>query len=149
MGWMASVADDVGAAAPREKASSSGPRRSLGKPLRTVLSETVLCDLAEDQKETNDVFRKVSSASGARPRVQSEQSTTSSQPSVTNTMDSGWRFAEPAQTLIFLDWDDTLFPTTELFSAWRQGLSDNDESWSSTDELPQDLANELDKWREA
>lgn len=35
---------------------------------------------------------------------------------------SSWlRFAEPAQTLIFLDWDDTLFPSTELFDRW--GLS--------------------------
>ncbi|CAE8584828.1 unnamed protein product, partial [Polarella glacialis] len=28
------------------------------------------------------------------------------------------RYADPAQTLIFLDWDDTLFPTTELFDCW-------------------------------
>eukprot|EP00441_Pelagodinium_beii_P016624 CAMPEP_0197669456 /NCGR_PEP_ID=MMETSP1338-20131121/72023_1 /TAXON_ID=43686 ORGANISM="Pelagodinium beii, Strain RCC1491" /NCGR_SAMPLE_ID=MMETSP1338 /ASSEMBLY_ACC=CAM_ASM_000754 /LENGTH=357 /DNA_ID=CAMNT_0043249021 /DNA_START=53 /DNA_END=1126 /DNA_ORIENTATION=+ len=31
------------------------------------------------------------------------------------TSKSSWnRFAEPTQTLLFLDWDDTLFPTTEL-----------------------------------
>ncbi|CAE8693651.1 unnamed protein product [Polarella glacialis] len=28
-------------------------------------------------------------------------------------------YAEPSQTLIFLDWDDTLFPTTELFKRWN------------------------------
>ncbi|CAE8622133.1 unnamed protein product, partial [Polarella glacialis] len=28
-------------------------------------------------------------------------------------------YAEPAQTLLFLDWDDTLFPTTELFERWN------------------------------
>mmetsp|Transcript_75296 Transcript_75296/g.135640 ORF Transcript_75296/g.135640 Transcript_75296/m.135640 type:complete len:519 (+) Transcript_75296:75-1631(+) len=28
-------------------------------------------------------------------------------------------FAEPSQTIIFLDWDDTLFPSTELFDRWK------------------------------
>eukprot|EP00931_Biecheleriopsis_adriatica_P075173 TRINITY_DN490_c0_g1_i1.p1 TRINITY_DN490_c0_g1~~TRINITY_DN490_c0_g1_i1.p1 ORF type:complete len:460 (+),score=102.64 TRINITY_DN490_c0_g1_i1:74-1453(+) len=28
-------------------------------------------------------------------------------------------FNEPDQTLLFLDWDDTLFPTTELLDVWR------------------------------
>jgi len=27
-------------------------------------------------------------------------------------------FADPSQTLLFLDWDDTLFPTTEIFDRW-------------------------------
>jgi hypothetical protein len=28
-------------------------------------------------------------------------------------------FADPCHTLIFLDWDDTLFPTTEIFERWQ------------------------------
>jgi hypothetical protein len=29
------------------------------------------------------------------------------------------RYGDPDQTLIFMDWDDTLFPTTELFDRWQ------------------------------
>lgn len=35
--------------------------------------------------------------------------------------DSLANWADASQTLVFLDWDDTLFPTTELFDNW--GLS--------------------------
>eukprot|EP00440_Ansanella_granifera_P055461 gb/GFBE01060123.1/.p1 GENE.gb/GFBE01060123.1/~~gb/GFBE01060123.1/.p1 ORF type:complete len:382 (+),score=88.28 gb/GFBE01060123.1/:1-1146(+) len=31
-------------------------------------------------------------------------------------------FAEPDQTLIFFDWDDTLFPTTEIIERWGKKL---------------------------
>eukprot|EP00930_Biecheleria_cincta_P035653 TRINITY_DN24501_c0_g1_i2.p1 TRINITY_DN24501_c0_g1~~TRINITY_DN24501_c0_g1_i2.p1 ORF type:complete len:402 (-),score=63.48 TRINITY_DN24501_c0_g1_i2:228-1433(-) len=34
-------------------------------------------------------------------------------------LDSSDRYADPGQTLIFLDWDDTLFPTSEIFNRWQ------------------------------
>jgi len=56
---------------------------------------------------------------------------------------SAWQYAEPTQTLIFLDWDDTLFPCTELFERWnlpRRG---------PTRDLPPELERDLAKWRAA
>mmetsp|Transcript_30551 Transcript_30551/g.65827 ORF Transcript_30551/g.65827 Transcript_30551/m.65827 type:complete len:662 (+) Transcript_30551:70-2055(+) len=56
---------------------------------------------------------------------------------------SGWEFAEPTQTLVFLDWDDTLFPCTELFDRWklpRLGHPTN---------MPPELECELAQWRTA
>lgn len=44
----------------------------------------------------------------------------------TSVASSSVQYAEPSQTLIFLDWDDTLFPTSELFDRWglpRRGQS--------------------------
>lgn len=54
-------------------------------------------------------------------------------------------FAEPSQTLIFLDWDDTLFPTSQIIDGW--GVPSRVEEWESltlTDE--QEL--KLEHWRE-
>lgn len=52
---------------------------------------------------------------------------------------------EPGQTLMFLDWDDTLFPTTEIFE--RRQLQSNRESWSLP--VPRALEHEIGAWREA
>lgn len=52
------------------------------------------------------------------------------------------RFAEPSETLIFLDWDDTLFPTTELFCRHRLSKSDDEA-------VPQEVAKLLKPWRKA
>lgn len=72
---------------------------------------------------------------------------------------SGCRYVEPSQTLIFLDWDDTLFPTTEIFDRYcvsryasRQeltalgpcGRSLLPREMQSTDDIPG-----LEKWKEA
>lgn len=57
---------------------------------------------------------------------------------------SGCLYAEATQTLIFLDWDDTLFPTTELFDTW--GLP---REAGATVELPDKLAAQLESWRAA
>merc|ERR1719183_2710664 len=38
-----------------------------------------------------------------------------------STTASRMRYSNPEETLIFLDWDDTVFPTTDLFNRW--GLS--------------------------
>jgi len=31
---------------------------------------------------------------------------------------SDWLYPDPSQTMLFLDWDDTLFPTTDFFDRW-------------------------------
>jgi len=52
------------------------------------------------------------------------------------------RYAEPAQTMIVLDWDDTLFPRTELFERW--GINRN-----SDDPAPPDKEEAMQAWRDA
>lgn len=54
-------------------------------------------------------------------------------------------FASPDETLIFMDWDDTLFPSSELFE--RRGLSSRGgpASWDADGTLVE----ELQGWREA
>jgi hypothetical protein len=56
-------------------------------------------------------------------------------------------FSEPSQTMIFLDWDDTLFPSTGLFRyhripPWQSSL------WSIPP-LSEELEKNLDMWRKA
>jgi len=62
---------------------------------------------------------------------------------------SGLLYAEPTQTLVFLDWDDTLFACTELFERW--GLDRRLDGTASADDdaLPQEVERELEKWRVA
>lgn len=50
-------------------------------------------------------------------------------------------YASPEQTLLFLDWDDTLFPTTELI--YRRHLLD------SNAPVPEGLDDELSEWLRA
>lgn len=54
-------------------------------------------------------------------------------------------YADPSQTLIFLDWDDTLFPTTEIFDRWN--LSHKESSESRT--LSSEQQKMLESWRES
>lgn len=54
------------------------------------------------------------------------------------------QFAEPSQTLIFFDWDDTLFPTTEIFYKWAQPRKS-----TTTRPLPKGLEEALQPWRQA
>jgi len=54
------------------------------------------------------------------------------------------RYAEPGQTLIFFDWDDTLFPTTEVFVRWQVPQRSN-----NLVALPEELETALAAWREA
>eukprot|EP00929_Paragymnodinium_shiwhaense_P036394 TRINITY_DN19514_c0_g1_i1.p1 TRINITY_DN19514_c0_g1~~TRINITY_DN19514_c0_g1_i1.p1 ORF type:complete len:455 (+),score=118.79 TRINITY_DN19514_c0_g1_i1:173-1537(+) len=56
------------------------------------------------------------------------------------------RYADPSETLIFLDWDDTLFPTAELFDKWK--LPCRPGSWSHMLLEPQE-EQKLERWREA
>lgn len=54
-------------------------------------------------------------------------------------------YAEPGQTLIFFDWDDTLFPTTELFE--RRQVPKNRDALHKP--LPQGIEEALPQWRDA
>eukprot|EP00440_Ansanella_granifera_P035576 gb/GFBE01038592.1/.p1 GENE.gb/GFBE01038592.1/~~gb/GFBE01038592.1/.p1 ORF type:complete len:478 (+),score=57.78 gb/GFBE01038592.1/:1-1434(+) len=65
--------------------------------------------------------------------------------SVSSIASSGRLFAEPAQTLLFLDWDDTIFPCSELFH--RRGLPRRARDW--TEPLSSELDAELEPWRRA
>jgi len=49
---------------------------------------------------------------------------------------------DPSQTLIFLDWDDTLFPTTYLFKHLELHKV-------SANNMPNDIAEAMDRWRDA
>uniref|UniRef100_A0A6U6N8W2 Uncharacterized protein n=1 Tax=Zooxanthella nutricula TaxID=1333877 RepID=A0A6U6N8W2_9DINO len=57
---------------------------------------------------------------------------------------SDCHFSEPAQTLIFLDWDDTLFPTTEIVDRW--GVSIGGERGPYVPKGPEQAA-WLEQWR--
>eukprot|EP00931_Biecheleriopsis_adriatica_P068956 TRINITY_DN42843_c0_g1_i1.p1 TRINITY_DN42843_c0_g1~~TRINITY_DN42843_c0_g1_i1.p1 ORF type:complete len:882 (-),score=147.18 TRINITY_DN42843_c0_g1_i1:94-2691(-) len=66
----------------------------------------------------------------------------------TRTVDSYTKYAAPSQTLIFLDWDDTIFPTTELFDNWK--LSDNMSLWEQeTAKLSAQQRQQLEQWETA
>lgn len=66
--------------------------------------------------------------------------------SVCHSMTSDAFFADPSQTLIFLDWDDTLFPTTEIYDRWKvshaKGTVESPILSSQQEKL-------LEHWREA
>jgi hypothetical protein len=57
--------------------------------------------------------------------------------------DSLCQWNEASQTLIFLDWDDTLFPTTEIVDNW--GLTSKFKCWSDL-VLSAEQERLLDKW---
>jgi hypothetical protein len=62
-----------------------------------------------------------------------------------STQASRMRFANPEETLIFLDWDDTLFPTTDLFDRW--GLPSRMD-WDDL-HLSEEQEHDLENWRQA
>eukprot|EP00929_Paragymnodinium_shiwhaense_P068964 TRINITY_DN34793_c0_g1_i1.p1 TRINITY_DN34793_c0_g1~~TRINITY_DN34793_c0_g1_i1.p1 ORF type:complete len:646 (-),score=121.07 TRINITY_DN34793_c0_g1_i1:161-2098(-) len=64
------------------------------------------------------------------------------------TASSSVQYADPGQTLIFFDWDDTLFPTTEIHDRWRISTKAQDTRWASK-EFPRELESSLASWREA
>lgn len=70
------------------------------------------------------------------------------QPQKLSTVESLAAWSNPEQTLIFLDWDDTIFPTTEVFDRW--GISDNMNSWpKEISELSAERKRQLEQWNEA
>mmetsp|Transcript_59558 Transcript_59558/g.103890 ORF Transcript_59558/g.103890 Transcript_59558/m.103890 type:complete len:333 (-) Transcript_59558:31-1029(-) len=66
--------------------------------------------------------------------------------SVTSAAESVSNFADAPQTLIILDWDDTLFPTTELFDRWL--LPSKPQQWCDL-HLRSEQESALAPWREA
>lgn len=81
------------------------------------------------------------------PCVGSARVRSSSSTSCSSESSSILRFSEPAQTLIFFDWDDTLFPTTAIFRDHE--LSKAEVCKNNVLQLPDDLRNGLELWREA
>ena len=65
--------------------------------------------------------------------------------SVISVASSGRLYGEPAQTLLFLDWDDTMFPCTELFC--RMGHGKRVRDWVAP--LCPQLDEALKPWRQA
>lgn len=61
--------------------------------------------------------------------------------------DSILAFADPSQTLIFVDWDDTLFPTSNIFDVW--GVPSRPERWDENVQFTLEQQQKLDQWREA
>jgi len=55
-------------------------------------------------------------------------------------------YGEPQQTLIFLDWDDTVFPTYALFRKWK--LPTQSSLWPSLN-MTDELNTDLQIWRDA
>jgi hypothetical protein len=53
------------------------------------------------------------------------------------------QWAEASQTLIFLDWDDTLFPTAEIVDNW--GFASRSTTWADV-VLSDEQEHVLDKW---
>jgi len=63
----------------------------------------------------------------------------------TSTATSSCQYAEPTQTLIFFDWDDTLFPTTAIFDEWEVPSGKELENAI----LPEALSKQLVRWCDA
>jgi len=63
----------------------------------------------------------------------------------TSTSTSSCQFAEPTQTLIFFDWDDTLFPTTAIFDEWEVPTGKELENAI----IPEVLSKQLVRWCDA
>jgi len=66
---------------------------------------------------------------------------------VSSCADPATPFRDTAQTLIFLDWDDTLFPTTQIFSRW--GMPSDPINSQEKDSLPPILSAEQVEMLEA
>jgi len=61
---------------------------------------------------------------------------------------SSYDFAQPHQTIVFLDWDDTLFPTSQLFGAdaWNLPSKPEEWKWLSLTQLQESM---LEEWQDA
>jgi len=65
------------------------------------------------------------------------------------TRTSWTQFAEPIQTLIFFDWDDTLFPTTELLDRWGLKVTPGQKEAIDEEVLDPDAKAWLGAWRQS
>eukprot|EP00441_Pelagodinium_beii_P046547 CAMPEP_0197622476 /NCGR_PEP_ID=MMETSP1338-20131121/2770_1 /TAXON_ID=43686 ORGANISM="Pelagodinium beii, Strain RCC1491" /NCGR_SAMPLE_ID=MMETSP1338 /ASSEMBLY_ACC=CAM_ASM_000754 /LENGTH=286 /DNA_ID=CAMNT_0043192211 /DNA_START=93 /DNA_END=953 /DNA_ORIENTATION=+ len=65
--------------------------------------------------------------------------------SPTSSSPSSSEFAEPNQTIMFFDWDDTLFPTDQLFKAWR--LPSKPDKWAGMS-LTKTQESALEDWQD-
>jgi len=130
--------------------ASMASHTPMRKSLPVVLSGQALVelDLEHEEQRKNAVVEQLVSnyelGQRSRSRAMSEQSADTR----ASTHDSTSRWAEPQQTLIFLDWDNTLFPTSELVE--RQGLHISEDGQEKTPlEVGAQLQEELARWSEA
>jgi len=92
------------------------------------------------------LFREVSGESMTNPPFSPKSPRSPLSSKSDSTAQSQARYAEPDQALLFLDWDDTLFPSTEVFDRW--GVPSKPELWADVEFSPeQDAA--LAVWRSA
>lgn len=95
--------------------------------------------------------------SSARQRSYTEDSAMSDPVSPTKSLFSHQtsfkRFAHPEQTLLYVDWDDTLFPTTALFDEWgiqmRRGVQQGSWRRPFTPPLTKEQHHQLEFWQDA
>lgn len=59
------------------------------------------------------------------------------------------QYAEPMQTLIFFDWDDTLFPTTELLDRWGLKVTPGQKEAINEEALCPEARAWLGTWRQS
>mmetsp|Transcript_23744 Transcript_23744/g.55340 ORF Transcript_23744/g.55340 Transcript_23744/m.55340 type:complete len:388 (+) Transcript_23744:80-1243(+) len=60
---------------------------------------------------------------------------------------SGMRFSEPSQTLLFLDWDDTLFPTSDIFREELHLYRGSSAGFEESETDDDDSSAVLERWR--
>mmetsp|Transcript_74070 Transcript_74070/g.160224 ORF Transcript_74070/g.160224 Transcript_74070/m.160224 type:complete len:411 (+) Transcript_74070:41-1273(+) len=97
-----------------------------------------VCDSSSDATSLGSVSTGFLTDSITSPETESEWVRQVSQACSAAT--STAMYAESGQTLMFLDWDDTLFPTTELFDRWRL---------TRRTRLTREMDARLEKWRDA
>lgn len=110
---------------------------AVEKNQKDFLSPVGTDDESEDGETETEPGRPYRSGSGSWHRQLSPCS-------VRSAASSGRLYAEPAQTLIFLDWDDTIFPCTEIFQ--KRHYSRKTREWT---QLPVELEEDLSEWRDA
>eukprot|EP00931_Biecheleriopsis_adriatica_P112185 TRINITY_DN8674_c0_g1_i1.p1 TRINITY_DN8674_c0_g1~~TRINITY_DN8674_c0_g1_i1.p1 ORF type:complete len:379 (+),score=67.88 TRINITY_DN8674_c0_g1_i1:30-1139(+) len=107
----------------RQKNSPRGS--SLGDSEATTTIEDALCDLMEDNCPPSPSKALLAEANFGQPNFETPH------------------FSLRNQSIIFFDWDETLFPTTELMERWGQ-------SWDDPNlQLSPHQHRLLDDWRDA
>jgi len=116
------------------------PAGQLGVPasLSEIADDTTSSGTIASIQSCTDMIGPLRGPFSSLPRVDSTCESVAS---------SAQQFSEPGQTLIFFDWDDTLFPTTELFHRWSVPMHCKGNAQGHT--LPSELEAGLASWREA
>mmetsp|Transcript_127309 Transcript_127309/g.271432 ORF Transcript_127309/g.271432 Transcript_127309/m.271432 type:complete len:395 (-) Transcript_127309:69-1253(-) len=139
--FVGSLRDFVGMKDTRLADHSAGDPVSLGTNRRRVLTDETAKSWWYQRSSPNVLGVTTPEPTSPCP-ISPNRTLVSSVPS------SHFMFAEPKQTLVFFDWDDTLFPTTELFDRW--GFSSSVEATPDTTiVLTPQQERQFAEWREA